>query len=451
MDRTKELLKSLRRRCRRRKPVLDRRVFVRDYQDLAGADLIRALGGCLRGALVMTGPSGEVRYANQGARRLLRIAEGDRIAGWLDGLGSRTGDLANEIVYAACVQHHLLVSRKACPGGHLYLIEPAGDPSAVPDRSGRDRAPYTFEDIIGLNALKKKARHLAVQRVNILIMGESGTGKELFAAAIHNAAPRTGGRFVPVNCGAIPASLFETELFGHTRGAFTDARADRTGKIEHAQRGTLFFDEIGDLPADVQGKLLRVLETRRVCPLGGNEETEIDARFIFATNRDLAGMVGQGRFREDLYYRISPVTIRIPPLRERKEELPALIDHMLAKVQQGHGRFTTGLTEEALASLVEYDYPGNVRELEGIIRNAYLTCPAERIGPDDLGLDRARIRTLRQKIEDYRRRVILDKLGQNRGDVRRTAADLRISVRSIYRYVNQKEGTSEKGVSRRDQ
>lgn len=447
MERTKDLVKALRHRCRRRKPV--RRLVVRDYRDLAEANLIRSLGGCLRSALVVTGSSGDVQYANQGARRLLRIAEGDRIAGWLNGLGDRTGDLANEIVYAGCIQRHLLVTRKICQDNHLYLIEPVGDPAGMPDKTDRFRAPYSFEDIVGLAALKKKARHLAVQRVNILIMGESGTGKELFAASIHNAAPRSGGRFVPVNCGAIPASLFESELFGHTRGAFTDARTDRTGKIEHAQRGTLFFDEIGDLPADVQGKLLRVLETRRVCPLGGNEETEVDARFIFATNRDLAGMVGQDRFREDLYYRISPVTIRIPPLRERKEELPALIDHMLEKVQQGHAKFTTGLTSEALECLAEYDYPGNVRELEGIIRNAYLTCYTEHIGPDDLGLDRAQIRTLKQKVEEYRRRVILEKLSQNRGDVRRTAQDLRISVRSIYRYVNHKEGSCEKGVSRR--
>lgn len=447
MERTKELVKALRLRCRRRKSVPV--AVVRDYRDLAEANLIRSLGGCLRSALVVTGAAGDVQYANQSARRLLRIAEGDRIAGWLNGIGDQTGDLTNEIVYAGCIQRHLLVTRKQCQDSYLYLIEAVGEPAGQVDKADRFRAPYSFDDIVGLTALKKKARHLAVQHVNILIMGESGTGKELFAAAIHNAAPRAGGRFVPVNCSAIPASLFETELFGHTRGAFTDARSDRTGKIEHAQRGTLFFDEIGDLPPDVQGKLLRVLETRRVCPLGGNEETEVDARFIFATNRDLTGMVVQGRFREDLYYRISPVTIRIPPLRERKEELPALIDHMLEKIQRNHAKFTTGLTGEALVCLTEYDYPGNVRELEGIIRNAYLTCYGERIGPDDLGLDKTQIRTLKQKMEDYRRRVILDKLSQNRGDVRRTAADLKISVRSIYRYVNHKEGGCEKGVSRR--
>lgn len=413
----------------------------REYREMTEGDLVRSLGDCLSSALVLTAEDGEIRYVNPSAQRLLRVQAGEKITGYLDGIGNRSGELSNEIVHAARIQRPILVTRKLHDGGHLYLIEPVGE---IPDQAGknpRTRAPYSFDDIVGLAGMKKKARHLAGRRVNILVLGESGTGKELFASAIHNADLNPTGRFVPVNCSAIPATLFETELFGHTKGAFTDARHDRTGKIEHAQQGTLFFDEIGDLPPDVQGKLLRVLETRRVCPLGGNEEKEINVRFIFATNRDLMEMVEKGRFREDLYYRISPVTIRIPPLRERKEEIPELVGHFLEKAQRLDKKFTTGITDEALARLVEYHYPGNVRELEGIVRNAYLTCAGEWIGPGDLNLDQVPVLTLKEKLEDYRRALIMEKLAENGGDVRQTAAELKISRRSIYRYINDKEAT----------
>ena len=411
----------------------------REYRELTEGDLIRSLGDALSSALVVTGSRGEVKYANQSARRLLKIDEAENTVPFLDGVLHRTGEINNEIISAARVGRNFLVTRKSRHAGYIYLLEPVGEALEKHGPSGRYSAPFTFDDIVGLPGLKKKARQLAFQRVNILILGESGTGKELFAAAIHNANSQPTGRFVPVNCGAIPASLFETELFGHIRGAFTDARHDRPGKIEYAQRGTMFFDEIGDLPPDVQGKLLRVLETRRVCPLGGNEEKEIDVRFFFATNRDLKEMVKKGEFCEDLYYRISPVAIRIPALRERKEEIPDLIDHFLEKVQAQHKKFISGISDDALGRLVEYDYPGNVRELEGIIRSAYLNCADGRIGPEDLGLDRLPPRTFKARLEEYRRTIIMEKLRENGGDARRTAAELKISRRSIYRYIKHEE------------
>lgn len=411
----------------------------REYRELTEGDLIRSLGETLSNALVVTGSRAEVKYANRSAQRLLKIDGAEGTVPFLDGILHRSGEIANEIIRSSRVGRNFLVTRKIRHAGYIYLLEPVVE---VRDRilsGGKFSAPYTFDDIIGLPGLKKKARHLACQRVNILVLGESGTGKELFAAAIHNVNPEPAGCFVPVNCGAIPATLFETELFGHVRGAFTDARHDRPGKIEFAQRGTMFFDEIGDLPADVQGKLLRVLETRRVCPLGGNEEKEIDVRFVFATNRDLKEMVKKGKFREDLYYRISPVQVRIPALRERKEEIPDLVDHFLEKVQAQHRKFISGVSDEALGQLVEYDYPGNVRELEGIIRSAYLNCAADRIAAEDLGLDLQPARTLKERLDEFRRKVIMEKLSENGGDARRTAEELKISRRSIYRYIKNKE------------
>jgi transcriptional regulator of acetoin/glycerol metabolism len=411
----------------------------RECRELTEGDLVRSLGESLTCALVVTGNRGEIKYANGPARRFLKIDGCGESVPFLDGVQHRTGEFSNEIIPACRVGRNFLVTRKKRHAGYLYLIEPVSEPREGASAAGKFSAPYKFDDIIGLSALKKKARQLAGQRVNVLVLGESGTGKELFASAIHNAEIHPAGRFVAVNCSAIPATLFETELFGHVRGAFTDARHDRPGKIEFAQRGTMFFDEIGDLPADVQGKLLRVLETRRVCPLGGNEEYEIDVRFVFATNRDLKDMVKKGRFREDLYYRISPVQVRIPALRERKEEIPELIDHFLEKVQVQYKKFISGITDEALGRLVEYDYPGNVRELEGIIRSAYLNCAADRIGPEDLELEPRSPRTLKERLDGFRRQIIMEKLSENAGDVRRTAEELKISRRSIYRYIKPEE------------
>jgi transcriptional regulator of acetoin/glycerol metabolism len=411
----------------------------REYRELTEGDLIRSMGDVLSSALVVTGSRAEVKYANPSARRLLKIDGAEGSEPFLDGVLHRTGEIANEIIHSSRAGRNFLVTRKIRHAGYLYLIEPVGEARGKILSGVKFSAPYIFDDIVGLPGLKKKTRHLACQRVNILVLGESGTGKELFAAAIHNANPEPAGRFVPVNCGAIPATLFESELFGHVRGAFTDARFDRPGKIEFAQRGTMFFDEIGDLPLDVQGKLLRVLETRRVCPLGGNEEKEIDVRFVFATNRDLKEMVKKGKFREDLYYRISPVAVRIPALRERKEEIPDLIDHFLEKVQVQHRKFISGISDDALGRLIEYDYPGNVRELEGIIRSSYLNCAGGQIGLEDLELDQRPARTFKARLEEFRRQIIMEKLGENGGDARRTAAELKISRRSIYRYIKNKE------------
>lgn len=306
----------------------------------------------------------------------------------------------------------------------------------------RFNAPYCFEDIVGLDVLKAEARQLAASRYDILICGESGTGKEMFASAIHNADPRARGLFVPVNCNAIPANLLETELFGYVRGAFTDARDDKPGKMVHAQDGTMFFDEIGDLALESQGKLLRVLDNHEIYPIGSNQAIKIRARFIFATNRNLELMVAQGKFREDLFFRINPITIQIPPLRERKQELLDLIHHFLCRIQRSHddlrtyGKHITGLTKEALQRLHECEFRGNVRELEGMLRRACIKCREEQISLIDLGLKKSAAQPLSQLVDEFQRRVIRERVIKYQGNALKAATDLKISLRSLYRYLN---------------
>lgn len=296
-------------------------------------------------------------------------------------------------------------------------------------------ASHTFDDIIGLKAIKTLAQRLARQDVDILLVGETGTGKDLFASAIHNGSLRCQGPFLVLNCAAITVTLCESELFGYKRGAFTDARTDREGKIIGASKGTLFLDEIGDLPPEVQGKFLRVLETKRVCPLGANEESEVDVRFIFATNRDLALMVREGRFREDLYHRINAPVINIPPLRERKAEIPELIDHFLREIKEKHSGSITGLTKSAMERIMAYDFPGNVRELKKMLLQAYLTCGKEYIDAEDLGIGNKGAGSIDEMMKQYKARLIHNTYLMNNQDVKKTCKMLKISRAQLYRYL----------------
>jgi DNA-binding NtrC family response regulator len=216
----------------------------------------------------------------------------------------------------------------------------------------------------------------------VLITGESGTGKEVVARAIHNASPRAKNRTLGVNCGAIPENLLESELFGHVKGAFTGADRDRKGLFRECQGGSILLDEIGETPLKMQAGLLRVLQERRVRPVGGNQEEEIDVRVLFATNRDLSQMVADGKFREDLYYRIHVVEIRVPALRERPEDIPQLVDHFLGLFAARYKREKNGLTKEAMQRLAQYGWPGNVRQLENVLLNAWVLS-------DELELDAA--------------------------------------------------------------
>jgi two-component system nitrogen regulation response regulator GlnG len=243
-----------------------------------------------------------------------------------------------------------------------------------------------FSALIGrhprMQDVYKTIGRIAATDVTVLLRGESGTGKELVARAIHHYSRRSGRPFVAVSCAAIPATLLESEMFGHERGAFTDARERRLGKFELAHGGTLYLDEIGDMPVDLQTKLLRALQERTIERVGGHEPIAVDVRVLAATNRDLEALMKEGRFREDLYYRLNVVTVHLPPLRERRRDIPLLVEHFLAKYADELGE--RGVAPEALDRLVAYDWPGNVRELENVIQRAMVMATGGVILPEHL-------------------------------------------------------------------
>jgi len=247
---------------------------------------------------------------------------------------------------------------------------------------------YGFEAILGISKpmerLFERLRVVAPTRTTVLIVGESGTGKELVANAIHHNSPRRPRAFVALNCGAIPKEIIESELFGHERGAFTGALVKRVGRIEQAHGGTLFLDEVSEMPPDLQVKFLRVLEEKKVTPVGGNESKEVDFRLLAATNRDLSKEIEAGRFRRDLFYRLSVVSLEIAPLRDRKDDIPLLVERFRDVFSREHEKTVTGVTGPALAALVNYAWPGNVRELKNVIESAILFAAGPKVDLHDL-------------------------------------------------------------------
>jgi two-component system response regulator AtoC len=235
-----------------------------------------------------------------------------------------------------------------------------------------------------MRALFRTIEKVAEHKTTVLLVGESGTGKELVARALHARSPRAQKPFVAVNCGAIPAGLLESELFGHKRGAFTDATSDKRGLFEEAHGGTLFLDEIGELPLPLQVKLLRALQEGSVRRLGDTRDVQVDVRVVAATLRDLALEVKEGRFREDLYYRLEVLTLVVPPLRDRREDLPLLVEHFLAKTNARLGTKVRGVDPRAMRLLLDYPWPGNVRELENLIERAVVLAEGDLLGEQDL-------------------------------------------------------------------
>ncbi|MDH3213274.1 MAG: sigma-54 dependent transcriptional regulator [Myxococcales bacterium] len=288
-------------------------------------------------------------------------------------------------------------------------------------------------------------RRVAVARATVLIRGESGTGKELAAHAIHDLSPRRERPFVAVNCAAIPETLIESELFGHERGAFTDAVDRRIGRFEAASGGTLFFDEIGELSSGVQAKLLRALQERRIERVGSTRTIDVDVRVIAATNRDLDREVAERRFREDLYYRINVVPVALPPLRERREDVRLLASHFFERSRAEAGRPGLELASEVIAALERYPWPGNVRELENAIEHAVALCEGDVVRLDDLpqAVVRAgRIEDLRQAVHagrlgfeqasaDFERELLLEALERTGWNQTRTAEQLRVTRRAL--------------------
>ncbi|HJZ85066.1 MAG TPA: sigma-54 dependent transcriptional regulator [Polyangia bacterium] len=248
--------------------------------------------------------------------------------------------------------------------------------------------PAQFADMIGkslrMQEIFRTIRKLAEYKTTVLITGESGTGKELVARALHHYSPRGDGTFVAINCGAIPETLLESELFGHRKGAFTDASRDKKGLFEEASGGTLFLDEVGELPLQLQVKLLRALQEEEIRPLGATQDIKVDVRVVAATVRDLQQEVAAGRFREDLFYRLNVLGVHLPPLRDRREDIPALVEHFLQRLQAKMGARAEGITAEALKLIVDYAWPGNVRELENTIERAVVLADGPRIDVDSL-------------------------------------------------------------------
>ncbi|MBA2869996.1 PAS domain S-box-containing protein [Anoxybacillus calidus] len=316
-------------------------------------------------------------------------------------------------------------------------------------------AKYSFADIVGTSeemmVAIEQAKLAAKTPVTILLRGESGTGKELFAHAIHNASDRKYNKFIRVNCAAISESLLESELFGYEEGAFSGAkRGGKRGLFEEANNGSIFLDEIGELSANTQAKLLRVLQEGEIVRVGGTKPIPINVRVIAATNVNLEKAIADGTFREDLYYRLNRMPIYIPPLRARKQDIPALCQHLIQKLNQDYGRNVEGLTEEAIRYLLSYDWPGNVRELENVLGRAMIFMkfnevlidvkhiPALRIPSNEADLairfsnDDVEEQTLAEMVEKYEARMIERALRKHNGNKTATAKALGISIRNLY-------------------
>lgn len=309
---------------------------------------------------------------------------------------------------------------------------------------------YQYGEMIGKSSVMQTVYGLVEKLKDVdtpvVVMGESGTGKELAARAIHFMGVRKKERFVEVNCAAIPEGLLEMEFFGYRKGAFTGATGDKKGKFEVADRGTIFLDEIGDMPLSLQSKLLRVLQEKKFTPLGSTESKSIDVRVIAATNRDLWKMVQEGAFRQDLYYRLNVITITLPPLKERKQDIPLLIRKFIDQLNEEHKREIQGVTKEVERLLLAYDYPGNVRELQNAIEYAVIMCDGAYIQPEDL--PKQFTGELRESLSvdtgketggtlyEIEKRAILQALYRNGGHQRKTAEELGISERGLRNKLN---------------
>ena len=316
------------------------------------------------------------------------------------------------------------------------------------------RKEYSFHHILGkskaMQVVFDLIRRVADSPTNVLITGESGTGKELVAKAIHYNSDRRDAPFVPVNCAAIPEQLLESELFGHMRGSFTDAKVDKRGLFEEAQKGTLFLDEISELPLMLQAKLLRAIQEREIRRVGATKSISVDVRIIAATNLNLADEVKNKRFREDFYYRLNVIELQLPPLRERREDIPILVDAFLKKCADSRDKQVKGVSEGALAMLVDYAWPGNVRELENVVERAVTLSHGDTIGADDLPIQVQGSRGDRRILDEATERIlplhevekeyivrILEKTGGNKYQA---AHVLGIDRKTLYRKLAEIEG-----------
>jgi len=308
---------------------------------------------------------------------------------------------------------------------------------------------YGFEGIIARSSamirILETVRRMAPSGLPVLIEGESGTGKELLARALHANSRRKNARFVALNCAGLSETLLEDELFGHVRGAYTGATADRQGRFEYADGGTMFLDEVGDMPLPMQAKLLRVLEDGELVRVGSNEPVHVDVRVVSATNTDLAGRVGEGRFRKDLYFRLNGVAIRLPPLRQRREDIPQMIERFIAQANDAHGMKVSGITPEAQRALVSADWPGNVRQLRNAVENMVVLAGDGKLGTNDLpaelrgpGAAAEGLGALAgMSLSDAEKELIRNTLRMVDGNRQQAAKILGIGERTLYRKIKE--------------
>jgi len=322
-------------------------------------------------------------------------------------------------------------------------VETFRDLSAIEDLRKEILGKHTFADIVTKDHTMLKIfgmlPGMARSDTTMLITGDSGTGKELLARAVHHLSNRLTGPFVSVNCGALPDTLLESELFGYKKGAFTDAKKDKPGRFHLAKGGTLFLDEIGEISQAVQVKLLRVLQEKVFEPLGATSSESADVRVIAATNSDLPRLVEEGKFRKDLFYRVNVLTIELPPLRKRKCDIPLLVEHFIAHFNNLYAKDVQGIGDDALALLMNYDFPGNIRELQNIVEHAFIMCPSGILTQEHLPKQfvQPTVRTesvcAPANVHEFERQQITAALRHNRFSKRKTAAQLGMHPATLWR------------------
>ena len=337
-------------------------------------------------------------------------------------------------------------------GNVLGGVETFRDISQVEELRKELESRFQVGDIVSrspsMRRIFKILPQVAASDSTVLIQGETGTGKELLARAIHELSPRKDNSFVAINCGALPDTLLESELFGYKAGAFTNATRDKPGHFAIAESGTMLLDEIGDLSTAFQVRLLRVLQERTYQPLGATRVVKADVRIIAATNKDLGELVREGLFRQDLYYRVNVVCLELPPLRQRKEDIPMLVDHFIGRMNRRTGKTVSGISQEALSLLMFHDYPGNIRELENIIEHAFVLCPEGELSahclPEELNVGIRANRSVVESchhtgmnaaIDSTQTQIIEDALKRNGYNRTATARELNLHKSTLYRKI----------------